>query len=227
MVAALFFEITYCVNYVDFGGDTFNAAALADALEKDVFEPARTAQEWVDNYPYFTRLYAKLDPEQMNRDPFFAFNSELDEVPLEHTATAGVPVCEESAPIGLDIYVGDSGRAPSMVEVSFGCGIWFRQGAIGGPFPTSPALALTAYDYEGQVALVLSRNEATDQFSVEQVKEVFEIMDARVPNQTIPEYNAPTTTRPAATDPPGDSGAVASLTFAVFMAFLAIASLFI
>jgi hypothetical protein len=226
-----------CVEYVDFGGATFNGVALADALEKDVFEPARTAQEFVDRYPYLTRLYAQLDPEQMNRDPFFAFNRELEEVPLAHTAT-GVPVCGEDNgfPIGLDIYVGKSDQAPVNVEASLGCGAWFRSGVIGAPFPMSPALALTAYDYEGLSARVLTRNEATGQFSMEDVKEVFEIMDTRVPNQTIPEFQALPTTAPESPvatdppmvkDPPGDSGALASLTFAVFIASLATASLFI
>jgi hypothetical protein len=208
-----------CVPYVDFGGVTFDATALAEALEKDVFAPARTAQAFVDNYPYLTRLYAQLDPEQMDRDPFFAFNSELDDVPLLHNAT-GVPECDGNGPIGLDIYVGDSDQ-PSKVEASLGCfNAWFRPGVVGGPLPISPALVLTSYNYEGKDARVLTRNEATGQFSMEDVKEVFEIMDTRVPNQTIPEFED-------LTDPSGDSGALASLTFAVFMASLATASLFI
>ena len=206
-----------CVEFVDFKGATFDAVALADALEKDIFEPARTAQAFVDSYKYLTRLYAQLDPEQMDRDPFFAFNRELDGVPLVHTAT-GVPVCEgDGFPIGLDIHVGDSDTTPVNVEACFSCGTWFRQGGVGAPFPVYPALALTAYDYEGKEARVLTRDGATGQFSMEEIKEVFEILDARVPNQTIPDFTALA----------GDSAAFASLTFVVFMASLAIVPLFI
>ena len=225
-----------CVDFVDFEGlATFDAVALANALEKDIFEPARTAQAFVNNYTYLTRLYAQLDPEQMNRDPFFAFNRELDEVPLVHTAI-GVPVCgDDSFPIGLEIHVGKSDMTPVNVEALFSCNTWLRQSGVGRPFPMSPALALTAYNYEGQsAARILARDATTGQFSMEEVKDVFEIMDARVPDQTIPEFTALATTQPVATDPPmdstdpsGDSAAFASLTFVVFMASLALVPLFI
>jgi hypothetical protein len=39
-----------CVEFVDFGGDQFDAVALANELDVQVFQPAQEAQIWVNSY---------------------------------------------------------------------------------------------------------------------------------------------------------------------------------
>jgi hypothetical protein len=96
-----------CVSFVNFGSVPFGAGGLANELEERVLAPAHQAQEWVASYPYLTRLYAQLDPEQMNKDLSFAFTAESDDVCCFHRAV-GNPLCpaeDPTFPIGMDVNV--------------------------------------------------------------------------------------------------------------------------
>jgi len=50
-------------------------------------KPTVGAAALIDAYPYLTRLYATLSPEDMSLDPVFSFNLGLPEVRNEHEAT--------------------------------------------------------------------------------------------------------------------------------------------
>jgi hypothetical protein len=84
-----------CVSFVNFGSVPSDAGGLADELEEQVLAPARQTQEWVASYPCLTRLYAQLDPEQMNKYLFFAFTVESGDV--FHRAV-GNPLCPYRGP---------------------------------------------------------------------------------------------------------------------------------
>ena len=52
------------------------------------------AQEMFDKFPYLTRMYSTVSPEEMDRDPIFEFNASLEDVSNAHEATL-VMTCEE------------------------------------------------------------------------------------------------------------------------------------
>jgi hypothetical protein len=188
-----------CLDLVDFGDTPFNPRSLADALEEDVFEPAREAQVWVNSYDYLTRLYGQLDPEQMDKDPFFAFNSTLVDVSRDHEAV-GVPVCSaivqgnSKEVTGLDIYVWDQGnnteKDPFPIDALFTCGAWFG-GRFFPPGPVNPALELVAFGFVGTDSRVLFPDEVTGEFLRGDLQELIDLMDGRVPNQTVPHFDDP------------------------------------
>ena len=177
-----------CLDYVDFSGaDGFDNTGLADELIKKVIDPAKEAQMWINEYPYMTRLYGQLDPEEMIKDPFFAFNSQLNDVSREHRAT-GVPICNDKGEgIGLDVYIkSDSGdeEEPYFLAASNSCGSWV---ATGGQEVITPASKLEAIGYSGQETRLLERIEGA--FSVGAIEQMVAHLDGRVPNQTIGSFN--------------------------------------
>ncbi|MBT9555179.1 MAG: DUF2330 domain-containing protein [Myxococcales bacterium] len=73
-------------NYLDWwvtsGGVSLDAHALAlrDRLIAEIVVPLAEVQTTFDKAPKLTRFLTILDPEEMTRDPIFAFNSELPDV---------------------------------------------------------------------------------------------------------------------------------------------------
>jgi len=171
---------TACLSRVDWDGLVFDPKGLAADLEAEVFQPARDAKEWVGSYEYMSRLYAKLDPEQMDRDPVFAFLPDLSDVPKDVSAV-GVPFCDESDSLFLDTYVGDnSDDAPMRVKAykQNGCGADFwrvRQPPFNGT--TSPALSMTKYGFPPDGSLVVFRNVATGNFEADEITDLLLLLE--------------------------------------------------
>ena len=90
---------------------TLDSAALTVELEERVVNPTVAAGVLFDQYPYLTRLYTTLSPEDMTRDPVFSFNRDLPEVSNLHQAT-------------LDYQCGylnrDSSTAPAVLTTEQG-----------------------------------------------------------------------------------------------------------
>jgi hypothetical protein len=65
----------------------FDAEQLAADLWERVVEPSRAADALFDRHEKLTRLYTTLSPNEMTRDPVFAFNPDLPDVSNQHDAT--------------------------------------------------------------------------------------------------------------------------------------------
>ena len=176
----------FCIGFLN-AERNFRSEQLTNELEEKVFQPAREAVEWLRSFGYLTRLYGQLSPEQMDRDPFFAFNPELPDIARRHTAV-GVPECDgEDVPIGMTITADDTHTL--FVDASLSCGAWFP---FGGDDSVSPAVSLEAYDYlGGTTGRVLNRSEQTGQYSSDDIESIISFLDERVPDQTIPPFNDP------------------------------------
>jgi hypothetical protein len=59
-------------------------SALAKHLDKVFFGPIRTAAEGLQAAPVATRMLLRISPQEMDRDPIFAFNPKLPEVANLH-----------------------------------------------------------------------------------------------------------------------------------------------
>jgi MYXO-CTERM domain-containing protein len=62
----------------------FDPAVLTDELEERIVTPTLAAGQMFRDYPYLTRLFTTLSPDEMTKDPVFSFNPDLPEVSNEH-----------------------------------------------------------------------------------------------------------------------------------------------
>jgi hypothetical protein len=69
----------------------FDPVGLTNEIDGRIVQPIRYTASLFDTYPYLTRLYTVLSPEDMNADPVFSENPDLPMVPLVHTATVSIP----------------------------------------------------------------------------------------------------------------------------------------
>jgi MYXO-CTERM domain-containing protein len=77
----------YCLGFMDEDW-TFDPAAFVADIDERIVGAFQEGQAIFDKFPYLTRLYTTVSPDEMTRDPFFAFNPELEDVSNIHTATA-------------------------------------------------------------------------------------------------------------------------------------------
>jgi hypothetical protein len=94
--------------------DEFDAAATTEALFEKEVQPLQHAQDLFDEHPYMTRMYTTLSPDEMTRDPIFAFNPDLEDVSNTHDAFFEVS-CDGTGgtlelPDGREFRVNDGAR---------------------------------------------------------------------------------------------------------------------
>ncbi len=65
----------------------YDAMTIAEELWERVVTPTLESDALFDDNTYMTRLFTTLDPEEMTKDPVFAFNPDLPEVQQVRTAT--------------------------------------------------------------------------------------------------------------------------------------------
>ena len=66
---------------------SFDPAALTAELKTKIADPTMEAGGLFTTFPYLTRLYSTLSPEDMNSDPVFSYNPGLDDYGNVHEAT--------------------------------------------------------------------------------------------------------------------------------------------
>lgn len=62
----------------------FDPAVMTDEIEERFIAPTRAAGQQFRDWPYLTRLYTTLSPEEMTKDPVFSFNPDLGDYGNEH-----------------------------------------------------------------------------------------------------------------------------------------------
>ena len=135
----------------------FDKEAFMNALSTDVIEPMLDTDELVASLPYVTRLYTTLSAPEMDLDPLFDFNADLDDVTNLHNATR-VFECNPTIPLN---------QAPSRIELEDGRVVRL---APGGPWPFTPgaedappANAIVAQlSTRGPGTVVTDNNDAID-----------------------------------------------------------------
>ena len=177
----------------------FNATALADELDEKVLQPALADQRYVDGFANLTSLYARLGPESMTKDPFFAFKPELPEVDNVHRASS-TPVCTEDVASALEITVEQGGGSIVVPATIGGCTSsgWVAPGTLTPvtvTTPVSPAIQLASYGFAGEPGIILTR-QLDGTFDKTELNEAILYGDSLVLNQTIPEYTATDATTP-------------------------------
>jgi len=62
----------------------FDGAAFAAEIMERVVNPVTDAAKMLVKYPYVTRLFSMVSPDEMTSDPIFSFNPDLPDVPRMH-----------------------------------------------------------------------------------------------------------------------------------------------
>ena len=88
----------------------FDKDSFLTALGSEVIQPMLDTQELIESHTYVTRFYTTLSAPEMDLDPTFAFNTELEPVSNLHNATR---VFECNPAISLN-------EAPSRIELEDG-----------------------------------------------------------------------------------------------------------
>ncbi len=70
----------------------FDAKGMTQAIADGVVQPLADVQAAYAKTPYLTRLMTLVSPDEMNKDPIFAWNKDLPTVSAQHVATAK-PLC--------------------------------------------------------------------------------------------------------------------------------------
>jgi len=94
--------------------EDFDPVATTETLFQKEVGPIQHAQSLFDDHAYMTRMYTTLSPDEMTRDPIFAFNPDLEDVSNVHDAFFEVS-CDGTGgtlqlPDGREFRVNDGAR---------------------------------------------------------------------------------------------------------------------
>lgn len=77
-------QLAYGGSVGPVAGENFQPAQMAQDLQDRVVTPTLAAGAMFSQFPYLTRLYTTLSPEDMNKDPVFSYNPGLKDWPNVH-----------------------------------------------------------------------------------------------------------------------------------------------
>lgn len=95
---------------------------FADALLDRVIEPGQHAEDLIQTWPYLTRMYTTISPNEMMEDPIFHVNSSLPDVEALRTAQNYVLCNNDSVvtlPGGDEFYIPGGGPWPEIPGEEF------------------------------------------------------------------------------------------------------------
>jgi hypothetical protein len=82
-------------------GQAFDPVGMTNDLDTLIFQPLQHAQSLFDRFPYLTRLYTRISPPEMTRDPTFTFNPDMPPVSNVHVAEGYLSCNLQNGPIEL------------------------------------------------------------------------------------------------------------------------------
>ncbi|WAS92246.1 DUF2330 domain-containing protein [Nannocystis punicea] len=95
-----------------------DGSAFATALADRIISPGLHAQDLLDTYPYLTRMYTVISPNEMIADPTFHINPDLEDVANVRIA-GNYNLCDGNSVITLpderEIFVPDGGPWPDFI----------------------------------------------------------------------------------------------------------------
>jgi MYXO-CTERM domain-containing protein len=94
-----------------------DGAEFSAALLDRVIDPGMHAVDLLDTWPYLTRMYTLISPNEMMEDPIFHLNPDLDDVAQVRTATNYVLCNNDSVttlPDGREVYVPGGNTWPDI-----------------------------------------------------------------------------------------------------------------
>ena len=181
----------------------FDAVGLTEKLDKDIYQVLQQDEEWLLSHSTLTRMYGNFaGPDDMTKDPFFAFRSDLPDVSNIHRASA-VPVCQELQ-YSLNFTVDTTTEVLSFrTDAGIVCGSWVRLNSNTPLFNTTVLTArkLVAQGFGQESSRFVQMTAGV--LDLNDLGEVEAMLDGRVPSQVLPEWTGEATTAsPMITPPP-------------------------
>ena len=181
----------------------FDAVGLTEELDSKVYQILQQNEEWLLSHSTLTRMYGNFaGPDDMTKDPFFAFRSDLPDVSNIHRASA-VPVCQGAQDF-LNFTLDTVTEALSFrTDASNVCGRWIRLAPNIPLFNTTVLTArkLIAQGFGQESSRFVQMSAGV--LDLNDLGEVEAMLDGRVPSQILPEWTGEATTAsPMATPPP-------------------------
>ena len=125
---------------------TIDLEGLRADIQSQVVAPLKRVQALFDKTKVLTRLYTSLDPEEMTKDPIFAFNPDLPLVPRAGNA-------EVSVSLHNGFQCGMTGRAtvayPDGTSHVFACDNFCQQATWGPVLDAEPLKLAEVLDEQG------------------------------------------------------------------------------
>jgi hypothetical protein len=97
---------------------------MADELWTAIVVPTQKASVLFDESPVLTRMYTTLSPEDMNKDPAFSYNPELQKVDFVHAATMTYHCFDTTT---------SQVNTPAVLTTEQGWVVNYPRGTAGGP----------------------------------------------------------------------------------------------
>jgi Uncharacterized protein conserved in bacteria (DUF2330) len=150
----------YALQYPDIlegAYPAFDPAAMTAELEERVVAPTLAAAALFEEYPYLTRLFSLLSPEEMTRDPTFSFNPDLPDVNNRHVAVLALRECTESGP---DL------AGPAKLVTEQGWELYLPEGTTLNDWPEAPlpaSLRIEMLREEGAAEVLTDNNDVIEE----------------------------------------------------------------
>ncbi len=136
----------------------FDPAEAADEIEERIVVPTLAAARLFDEYPYMTRLFTTLSPEEMTSDPVFSFNPALSDVSNIHEAR-----------LILECQRANNGVIPARIITEQGWVLRFPRGTAGVSWPD--------LDMPDSLQIQVLREEGAPEVTTDNESEINAVID--------------------------------------------------
>ena len=106
-----------CVQCYDVEDSPVDGAAVAERLREEVNPAYESLGAIFGRLPYITRLYTTLSADEMNLDPIFSVNPDMEDVSNIHVAEADVS-CDDNGEITVEVITLEDGRTYNAADAT-------------------------------------------------------------------------------------------------------------
>ncbi len=100
-------------------GSAWDAAAFSTAIQDRIIDPGSHATDLLRAWPYLTRMYTTISPEEMTADPFFYQNPDLPPVDFTNGIAQRTVLCNGEVwtlPDGRQVFLPLNGTWPDFPD---------------------------------------------------------------------------------------------------------------
>jgi hypothetical protein len=106
-----------CVQCYDVEDSPVDGAAVAERLREEVNPAYESLGAIFGRLPYITRLYTTLSADEMDLDPIFSVNPDMEDVSNIHVAEADVS-CDDNGEITVEVITLEDGRTYNAADAT-------------------------------------------------------------------------------------------------------------
>ena len=143
----------------------YDAGRLAATINERYVQPTIAAGQMFRDFPYMTRMFTTLSPEEMTEDPVFSFNPDLPEVSNRHSGLLSYFCDGSGAPLST---------VPTRLTTEQGYEVWYPEGT-GGAQPGSPVANISEMPQSTYIDIL--REAGAEDREVDNVELISQLLD--------------------------------------------------